>query len=84
MAKKRTNLLYRYLFILCFVIFGTLGIFLSFECYYFYAHVQVLSGLKDDYNRYASALKKIMRDSNKTKERLDLLESSLDDKKKKK
>jgi len=83
MAKKRTNLLYRYLFILCFVIFGTLGIFLSFECYYFYAHVQVLSGLKDDYNRYASALKKIMRDSNKTKERLDLLESSLDDKKKK-
>jgi len=81
-TKKQTKSFYRYLFIAVVFFFGILGTFLVLECYYFYAQAQALCELKEDYNRYASALKKIMRDYNKTKERLDLLENTIESEKK--
>jgi len=55
---------------------------LLWEWRYFYAQAHQLYELKEDYRNYTSSVKKILHDYNKTKERLDLLENSLENEKK--
>jgi len=65
-----------------FCVLGILGGCLVFEWHHFYIQAEALCDIKEDYNRYVAAIKKIMNDYNKTKERLELLESYLENEKK--
>jgi len=56
---------------------------LIFESRFFYVHAQTLCELKEDYRSYTASVKKMLKDYNRTKERLDMLENYLELEKKK-
>ncbi|TET06544.1 hypothetical protein E3J79_01770 [Candidatus Dependentiae bacterium] len=85
MAIKKLTSAYLYIYLLIasgMTLLGTFVVFLIFECHYFHTNAKELCSIKEDYRNYTAALKKILHDYNKTKERLDLLENYLEKKKK--
>jgi hypothetical protein len=85
MAIKKPISSYLYIYLLtacCMTVLGFFVILLIVEYHYFHTNAQGLCDIKEDYRNYTAALKKILHDYNKTKERLDLLENYLEKKKK--
>lgn len=84
MANKKNIITYfsKRLFIISMLFSVVLLAMLIFETRFFYVQACTLCELKEDYRSYTASVKKMLKDYNRTKERLDMLENYLESKKK--
>jgi len=85
MANKKNIITYfsKRLFIISMLFSVVLLAVLIFESRFFYVQACTLCELQEDYRSYTASVKKMLKDYNRTKERLDMLENYLESEKKK-